>query len=76
MDQYEIEGDVMSQYVMMAVKCINSRCKDCPDLDLIVDKDIFYADDKPVSAQNDILCRHQYECETYGPRCTHQEHAL
>lgn len=66
----------MGQYVMMAVKCIDSRCKDCPDLDLIVDKDIFYADDKPVSAQNDILCRHQYECETYGPRCSRQEHAL
>ncbi len=70
----------MSQYIMMPVKCADTFCKNCPDFDPTVDKDIFYADDKPVSAQNDVFCRYWYECETYGLRYkverTHQEHVL
>ena len=70
----------MSQYVMMPVKCKDPFCSKCPNLELIVDKDILEVNGYLV-ARTDIICKNFDKCDgklvkVPAYSSTHEEHAL
>ena len=51
----------MSQEIMMPVIALNEKCLNCPELDITIDKTVFYAGLEKHSA-NRMFCRNHYIC--------------
>ena len=49
-------------YIMMPVKVINRRCKECRTLDVGGSRDIIYGNDGAVAVENNLECRNLQTC--------------
>ena len=49
-------------YVNMPVRCLDKNCINCQNLEISIEKTIFYSSVKEVGAENEIYCKNWRSC--------------